>query len=133
MLLAQMERETTLGDAVPSDCRAVLAPMIKAEKQLTEEERHLLRCFARQDTDMINVCEAAEMSGIEPGAIDIVLESLADVHLIEPLILGHYRLPRFVQMYFGLPHTGPDQLIHRGIYGLTMRRGQVRRHVNQGT
>ncbi len=102
MLLAQMERETTLGNAVPSDCRAVLAPLIKAEKQLAEEERHLLRAFARLDTDTINVCEAADISGIEPGAIDIVLESLADVHLIEPLELGHYRLSRFVQMYFAL-------------------------------
>jgi hypothetical protein len=26
---------------------------------------------------------------------------LADVHLIEPMVLGRYRLPRFVRMYFG--------------------------------
>lgn len=102
MLLAQMGRETTLGSAIPSDCRAVLTPLIKAERQLTDVERHLLRCFARQDSDTIDVCQAVEMSGIEIGAIDLLLESLADVHLIEPLVLGRYRLPRFVQMYFGL-------------------------------
>lgn len=101
MLLAQMERETRLGSAVPSDCRAVLAPMIKAEQQLTEQERHLLQCFSRRETDVIDICEAAEMAGVEAGAIEYVLEALADVHLIEPLVLGRYRLPRFVRMYFG--------------------------------
>jgi energy-coupling factor transporter ATP-binding protein EcfA2 len=101
MLLAQMERETQLGSAVPSDCRAVLAPMIKAEEQLTDEERHLLQCFARRGSDVIDIYEAAEMAGVEPGAIEYVLEALADVHLIEPLVLGRYRLPRFVRMYFG--------------------------------
>ena len=102
MLLRQMERETVLGEAMPSDCKAVLAPMVKADRQLTEEQRHLLACFARREADVITVCEAAEMSGGEVGRIDTVLESLADVHLIEPLELGRYRLPRFVQMYFGL-------------------------------
>ncbi|MEV6241618.1 BTAD domain-containing putative transcriptional regulator [Lentzea sp. NPDC051838] len=101
MLLAQMEREERLGTSIPSDCRAVLAPMIKAEKELTDPEKHLLQCFARRDADVIDVCEAAEMAGIEAGAIEYVLESLADVHLIEPLVLGRYRLPRFVRLYFG--------------------------------
>jgi hypothetical protein len=101
MLLAQMKRETRLGDAIPSDCTAVLAPMIKAEEQLTEQERHLLQCFAGRDADVIDVCAAAEMSGTDPGVIEYVLEALADVHLIEPLVLGQYRLPRFVRMYFG--------------------------------
>jgi DNA-binding SARP family transcriptional activator len=101
MLLAQMERETQLGSTVPSDCRAVLAPMIKAEAQLSDEERHLLQCFSRRGADVLDICEAAEMSGVEPGAIEYVLEALADVHLIEPLVLGRYRLPRFVRMYFG--------------------------------
>jgi hypothetical protein len=41
------------------------------------------------------------MSGLEPGAVEYVLESLADVHLIEPLVLGRYRLPSFVRMFFG--------------------------------
>ncbi|MFI6101078.1 BTAD domain-containing putative transcriptional regulator [Lentzea sp. NPDC051213] len=102
MLLTQMERETRLGDAIPSDCRSVLAPLIKADKQLTDEERHLLTCFAKQNAEVINVSEAAEMSGNEIGTIEPVLEALADVHLIEPLVLGRYRVPRFVQMYFGL-------------------------------
>jgi DNA-binding SARP family transcriptional activator len=101
MLLAQTDRETRLGATVPSDCQAVLAPMIAAEQQLTDDERHLLECFARQDDDVINVCQAAEMSGVEVGAIEYLLESLADVHLIEPLVLGCYRLPRFVRLYFG--------------------------------
>lgn len=101
MLLAQMERETQLGSAIPSDCRSVLAPMVKAEEQLTDRERHLLQCFARRDSDVIDVCEAAEMSGVEAGAIEYVLEALADVHLIEPMVLGRYRLPRFVRVYFG--------------------------------
>ncbi|MET9228148.1 BTAD domain-containing putative transcriptional regulator [Lentzea sp. NPDC003310] len=101
MLLRQMERETVLGDAMPSDCRAVLAPIMKADAQLTEEQRHVLRCFARRESDVINVCEAAEMSGGEIARIEVLLESLADVHLIEPLVLGRYRLPKYVQMYFG--------------------------------
>ncbi|MEU0880714.1 BTAD domain-containing putative transcriptional regulator [Lentzea sp. NPDC005914] len=102
MLLAQMERETRLGAAIPSDCRSVLAPLVSADRALTEGERHLMTCFARKDAEVINVCEAAEMSGSEPGEIEVLLEALADVHLIEPLDLGCYRLPRFVQMYFGL-------------------------------
>ncbi len=92
MLLAQMDRETRLGDVVPSDCRAVLAPMIKAEDQLGDEERHLLECIARQDADVINVCEAAEMAGVDAGAIEYLLESLADVHLIEPLAVSYTHL-----------------------------------------
>jgi predicted transcriptional regulator len=102
MLLAQMERETRLGAAIPSDCRSVLAPLISADLALTDSERHLISCFARKDAEVINICEAAEMSGSEPGEIEVLLEALADVHLIEPLELGCYRLPRFVQMYFGL-------------------------------
>ncbi|MET9626338.1 BTAD domain-containing putative transcriptional regulator [Lentzea sp. NPDC006480] len=101
MLLAQMDRETRLGSTIPSDCQAVLAPMIKAEERLGEAERHLLECFSRRRADVIDVCEAAEMAGVEPGAIEYVLESLADVHLIEPMVLGRYRLPRFVRLYFG--------------------------------
>ncbi|WP_177220984.1 AfsR/SARP family transcriptional regulator [Lentzea xinjiangensis] len=102
MLLRQMERETVLGEAVPSDCRAVLAPLARAHRNLTDDERHLLGCFARQDTEVINVCEAAAMSGGEVGAIEPLLESLADVHLIEPLELGRYRLPAFVKLWFQL-------------------------------
>ncbi|MFD9703888.1 BTAD domain-containing putative transcriptional regulator [Lentzea sp. NPDC059081] len=107
MLLTQMERETVLGDAVPSDCRAVLAPMIKADAQLTEAERHLLDCFARRGDEVINVCEAAEMTGAEIGTLELLLESLADVHLLEPLELGHYRIPAFVQLFYGLRTLAP--------------------------
>ncbi|GAB2874957.1 AfsR/SARP family transcriptional regulator [Lentzea nigeriaca] len=102
MLLEQMERETRLGNAVPVDCAATLAPLIRAEQDLSDDERHVLACFARRDTDVIDIHEAAEMSGAEPGAIEMVLESLADVHLIEPLVLGRYRLPQFVRIYFGI-------------------------------
>ncbi|WP_191305707.1 AfsR/SARP family transcriptional regulator [Lentzea cavernae] len=102
MLLRQMRRENLFGQAVPSDCQAVLSSMSKAYQELTEDERHLLACFARRDTEVINVCEAAEMSGGEIGAIEVLLESIADVHLIEPLELGRYRVPKFVRMYFGL-------------------------------
>ncbi|WP_170067893.1 BTAD domain-containing putative transcriptional regulator [Lentzea guizhouensis] len=102
MLVRQMERETRLGNAVPSDCRAVLAPLVKAERQLTDEERRLLRDFARQEHDVINICEAAELSGMDLACMEVLLESLADVHLIEPLTLGRYRLPRFVKMFYGL-------------------------------
>ncbi|MEU7475557.1 BTAD domain-containing putative transcriptional regulator [Lentzea sp. NPDC042327] len=102
MLQLQMERESRLGTAVPSDCRAVLAPLDKAALQLTDEERHLLRLLARQDRDVVTVCEAAELYGGDVACIEMLLESLADVHLIEPVVLGCYRLPRFVQLYFGL-------------------------------
>jgi hypothetical protein len=102
MLLEQMERESRLGNAVPVDCAATLAPLIRAEQDLTDDERHVLMCFARRDADVIDIHEAAEMSGGDPGAIELVLESLADVHLIEPLVLGRYRLPSFVRLYFGL-------------------------------
>lgn len=102
MTLRQMERESKLGNAVPVDCAATLAPLIRAEQDLTDDERHLLMCFARRDADVIDIHEAAEMSGGDPGAIELVLESLADVHLIEPLVLGRYRLPQFVRVYFGL-------------------------------
>ncbi|WP_382379697.1 BTAD domain-containing putative transcriptional regulator [Lentzea rhizosphaerae] len=101
MVLAQMERDTKRGGAASSDCRAVLAPMIKVEGQLNDEARHLLLCFAQQDAEVIDVSAAAEMSSLPVGAIEYLLESLADVHLIEPLVLGRYRLPRFVRTYFG--------------------------------
>ncbi|MCC9704481.1 winged helix-turn-helix domain-containing protein [Streptomyces sp. MNU76] len=100
MFLLQMQREGKSADALPSDCTAMLAPMIAADQDLTDPERHLLRCFARQDTEVIDCHEAARMSGSEPGEIERVLESLAGVHLIEPLVLGRYRLPRFVRFYF---------------------------------
>jgi SARP family transcriptional regulator, regulator of embCAB operon len=102
MLLLQMERESTLGSAIPSDCAATLAPLVAAEKQLSDPERHMLMCFARQDAEVIDVLEAAELSGVDPGQIELVLESIADVHLIEPLVLGRYRLPKFVRLYFGM-------------------------------
>ena len=90
------------GYAPGADCAATLAPLIKAEQELSDDERHLLMCFARRDADVIDIHQAAEMSGGDPGAIEMVLESLADVHLIEPLVLGRYRLPQFVRIYFGL-------------------------------
>jgi hypothetical protein len=103
MMLLQMERESRLGGgAIPSDCAATLAPLIAAEKQLSDPERHMLMCFARQDAEVIDIYEAAEMSGADPGQIELVLESLADVHLIEPLVVGRYRLPHFVRLYFGM-------------------------------
>jgi DNA-binding SARP family transcriptional activator/ABC-type dipeptide/oligopeptide/nickel transport system ATPase component len=102
MLLLQMERESKLAGAIPSDCAASLAPLIAAEQQLSDPERHMLMCFARQEAEVIDLHEAAALSGADPGQIERVLESLADVHLIEPLVLGRYRLPQFVRLYFGL-------------------------------
>jgi DNA-binding SARP family transcriptional activator len=102
MLYTQMERDTGLGNAVPFDCRALLAPLVKAERPLTDEERRLLRDFAGQDQDVVTVYEAAELCGVDQTCAEILLESLADVHLIEPLTLGRYRLPRFVKMFFGM-------------------------------
>jgi hypothetical protein len=101
MALLQMQRESTLDGVIPSDCAAMLAPLIAAEEQLSDPERHMLRCFARQDAEVIDSHKAAEMSGADPGEIELVLESLAGVHLIEPLVLGRYRLPQFVRLYFG--------------------------------
>ncbi|MEE1837122.1 BTAD domain-containing putative transcriptional regulator [Streptomyces sp. SP17KL33] len=102
MSVLQMERESKPADALPPYCAAMVAPMIAADQRLNDPERHLLRCFARQDTEVIDCHEAARMSGGDPGEIDLLLESLAAVHLIEPLVLGRYRLPRFVRLYFGL-------------------------------
>ncbi|SDG78789.1 DNA-binding transcriptional activator of the SARP family [Lentzea fradiae] len=107
MLLRQMHRESVLGEAIPSDCKAVLAPMIKADARLTEDERHLLACFARKGADVIDLCEAVELSGGEIGTVEVLLESLADVHLIEPLELGRYRIPRYVQLFYGLRTLAP--------------------------
>ncbi|WP_086801137.1 BTAD domain-containing putative transcriptional regulator [Streptomyces caniscabiei] len=102
MFLAQLDRERQPTGALPSDCVAMLAPMIAADQRLSDPERHLLLCFARQDTEVIDSQEAARMSGADPGEIERMLESLAGVHLIEPLVLGRYRLPRFVRLYFVL-------------------------------
>ncbi|MFD8233750.1 BTAD domain-containing putative transcriptional regulator [Streptomyces sp. NPDC059696] len=102
MALLQMERDSRLTDVVPPDCAAMLAPLIEAAKQLSEPEQHMLSCFARQDAEVIDSHEAAEMSGADPGEIELVLESLAAVHLVEPLVLGRYRLPRFVRFCFRL-------------------------------
>ncbi|SEP94383.1 DNA-binding transcriptional activator of the SARP family [Lentzea albida] len=102
MLLRQMERETALGEAVPSDCQAVLAPMDKADRQLTGDQRHLLECFTRQGAEEVDVCEAAAMSGGDVAAIELLMEALADVHLIEPLELGRYRIPSYVRIYYSL-------------------------------
>lgn len=130
MMLLQMERSSRLTNVVPPDCVAMLAPLIEAEKQLSDPERHMLSCFARQDAEVIDSHEAAEMSGADPGEIELVLESLADVHLIEPLVLGRYRLPQFVRLCFrlhaaafspsdhgvpdhGVPdHVVPDQAVY---------------------
>ncbi|SDP51384.1 DNA-binding transcriptional activator of the SARP family [Lentzea jiangxiensis] len=102
MLLRQMERGTVLGEAVPSDCRAVLAPMVEADRQLTGEQRHLLDCFARQGAEVVDVCEAARLSGGDISAVEPLMEALADVHLVEPLELGRYRVPSYVRIYFSL-------------------------------
>ncbi|MFI7138539.1 BTAD domain-containing putative transcriptional regulator [Streptomyces massasporeus] len=101
MVLLQMERESKLDGVIPSDCAAMFAPLIAAEEQLSDTERHMLMCFARQDAEVIDSHHAAEMSGAEAGEIEMVLESLTGVHLIEPLVLGRYRLPHFVRLYFG--------------------------------
>jgi DNA-binding SARP family transcriptional activator len=101
MVLLQMERESKLDGVIPSDCAAMFAPLIAAEEQLSDPERHMLMCFARQDAEVIDSHHAAEMSGADPGEIELVLESLTGVHLIEPLVLGRYRLPHFVRLYFG--------------------------------
>ncbi|GAA2939274.1 hypothetical protein GCM10011428_67170 [Streptomyces violaceus] len=118
MVLLQMERESRLADVIPSDCAAMMAPLIAAEKQLSDPERHMLMCFARQDAEVIDSQKAADMSGADAGEIELVLESLAGVHLIEPLVLGRYRLPRFVRLFFALRTTAssrPDQAVYAEI------------------
>ncbi|GHC76550.1 hypothetical protein GCM10010309_48880 [Streptomyces violaceochromogenes] len=102
MVLLQMERESKLDGVIPSDCAAMFAPLIAAEEQLSDPERHMLLCFARQDVEVIDSHHAADMSGADRGEIEMVLESLTGVHLIEPLVLGRYRLPHFVRLYFRL-------------------------------
>jgi hypothetical protein len=118
MVLLQMGRDSRLADVIPPDCAAMLAPLIEAGKQLSGPERHMLSCFARQDAEVIDSHEAAEMSGADPGDIELVLESLASVHLIEPLVLGRYRLPQFVRFGFGLRTADsprPDQAVYAEI------------------
>ncbi|MCE7051383.1 BTAD domain-containing putative transcriptional regulator [Streptomyces purpurascens] len=118
MVLLQMERDSRLTDVIPSDCAAMMAPLIAAEKQLSDPERRMLMCFARQDAEVIDSHQAAEMSGVDAGEIELVLESLAGVHLIEPLVLGRYRLPRFVRLCFGLraaASSRPDQAVYAEI------------------
>jgi DNA-binding SARP family transcriptional activator len=118
MVLLQMGRDSRLADVIPPDCAAMLAPLIEAGKQLSGPERHMLACFARQDAEVIDSHEAAEMSGADPGDIELVLESLASVHLIEPLVLGRYRLPQFVRFGFGLctaDSPRPDQAVYAEI------------------
>jgi hypothetical protein len=73
MFLLKMRREAESADALPSDCAAMLAPMIAADQDLTDPERHLLRCFARQGTEVIDYHEAARMSGADPGESERVL------------------------------------------------------------
>lgn len=106
MLLRQMHRESVLGDAVPSDCTAVLAPMIKADARLTEDERRLLAHFSRRG-GVIDLGEAAAELGDSIGTTEVLLEALADVHLIEPLELCRYRVPEFVQLFYGLRTLAP--------------------------
>ncbi|WP_084433185.1 BTAD domain-containing putative transcriptional regulator [Kibdelosporangium aridum] len=103
MLLRQLCQEKAVGDATPVDCQAILTPLVRAQQELGAVEEHLLMRLVRRDTAEFRTVDVAEASGLAPDAIELAMEALADVHLIEPIELGRYRLPRFVQLYFGLP------------------------------
>ncbi|GLZ28674.1 hypothetical protein Lesp02_08640 [Lentzea sp. NBRC 105346] len=105
MVLQQMARERALGGAIPSDCAAVLSPLVRARAALTPVEELAIIGIAQRDADRVTVAEAAEVLDAEPGAAELVLEALADVHLIEPVVLGVYAVPRFVRLYFGVRAT----------------------------
>ncbi|MFC0111453.1 AfsR/SARP family transcriptional regulator [Kibdelosporangium aridum] len=103
MLLRQLCQEKAVGDATPVDCQAILTPLVRTQQELGAVEEHLLLRLVRRDTAEFRTVDVAEASGLAPDAIELAMEALADVHLVEPIELGRYRLPRFVQLYFGLP------------------------------
>ncbi|AOS64645.1 AfsR/SARP family transcriptional regulator [Actinoalloteichus hymeniacidonis] len=101
MLLQQADLGYRMGESIPSDCGAVLNPLAKAAQRLADHERRLLLVFAERGAKEITSMEATALSGCGLGVIEMTLEALADVHLIDPVVRGRYRLPTFVRSYFG--------------------------------
>jgi SARP family transcriptional regulator, regulator of embCAB operon len=104
MLLRQMDQngqaEAWPDISVRSACGALLTPLHRAGRQLAEHERRLLMLLADPAAEDITTAEAAALSGDALGPTEMTLESLADVHLIEPAGRGRYLLPRFVRSQF---------------------------------
>lgn len=94
-----LEQELTPQGLVHADCELVQAPFELAHHQLTAEQAFAFRQAATSDSPEISVAAVMALMSLPQNKALILLESLADVHLIEPGVFGSYRYDPLVKLY----------------------------------
>ena len=80
-------------------CPATGVPFERGVRQLTGEQARAFRLLALPETQEISIATAAAMLQLPEAHAETVLESLADVHLIEPGRRGRYRYVDLVRRF----------------------------------
>lgn len=95
----QLAEELSQPVITHADCYQVEAPFALAYQQLTEEQAFVFRLAAMSDSPEITVGVVAALTGMAEHQAFAVLESLADVHLIQADVFGSYRYDPLVKLF----------------------------------
>nr|WP_246496525.1 AfsR/SARP family transcriptional regulator [Sphaerisporangium rubeum] len=90
--LAVAERRIGLIEPRLPECTAIDVPYLSVYGMLTAAQARTLRLTALAGDRPVSLAEAAALLDLPPSAAEDLLEALADLHLIEIVRLGTYRL-----------------------------------------
>lgn len=80
-------------------CYLVEAPFELAYRQLTKDQAFVFRQAAMSDSPEISVAAVAALTGMGHHRAFAVLESLADVHLVQAGVFGSYLYDPLVKLF----------------------------------
>ena len=95
----QLAEELSQPVITHDDCYLVEAPFDLAYQRLTEEQAFVFRQAAMADGPEIAVAAVAALAGVAEHQAFALLESLADVHLIQAGVFGSYLYDPLVKLF----------------------------------
>ncbi len=109
-MVRALREELTQPAVTHADCELVEAPFRRAHRRLEPDQAFLFRQAALSDSLDISVTTAATLAGLGKHQTMALLDSLADVHLLEAGEYGRYRYDPLVKVYARRAALAEDRL-----------------------
>lgn len=114
-MAGQLDEELSQPVLTHADCEQVEAPFQLAYQQLAGPQAFVFRQAAMAASPEISVAEVAALTGMPEHLTFAMLESLADVHLLQAGAFGSYRYDPLVKLYAQRKALAEDR--HRPLRG----------------
>jgi hypothetical protein len=95
----QLEEELSRPAVTHDDCLLVEAPFKRAYNQLPDDAARVFRLASMSDDDEVSVAAVAARAGLPEHVTWALLETVADLHLIQAGVFGSYRFDPLIRLY----------------------------------